>query len=112
MFDVCHMFVLKYYLRPILIHFNLYNSLLYNSITLVRFIVMFVLCKHVRLTCVFNKLMMIIVVKNVFYVFYFSIKNMFLMFFILCMFFFIFKNIYNILTWPMTCLFVNLFFIR
>ena len=31
------------------------------------------------------------------------------MFFILCMFF-IFKNIYNILTWPMTCLFVNLFF--
>jgi len=32
------------------------------------------------------------------------------MFFILCMFFFIFKNIYNIMTWPMTCLFVNLFF--
>jgi len=26
--------------------------------TLVCFIVMFLLCKHVRLTCVFNKLMM------------------------------------------------------
>jgi len=27
MFDVCHMFVLKYYLRPIFIHFNQYNSI-------------------------------------------------------------------------------------
>jgi len=49
-----------------------------------------------------------IVVKNVFYVFYFSIKNMFLMFFYSVYVFF--KNIYNILTWLMTFLFVNLFF--
>ena len=31
-----------------------------HSIILVCFIVMFLLCKHVRLTCVFNKLMMMI----------------------------------------------------
>jgi len=51
-----------------------------------------------------------IVVKNVFYVFYFSIKNMFFNVFYSVYVFLIFKNIYNILTWPVTCLFVNLFF--
>ena len=41
-----------------------------------------------------------IVVKNVFYVFfYFSLKHVFNVF-ILCMFFFISKNTYNILNWP------------
>jgi len=52
-----------------------------------------------------------IVVKNVFYVFYFSIKNMFFnVFFYSVYFYFIFKNIYNRLILPMTFLFVNLFF--
>ena len=46
-----------------------------------------------------NSLTYTIVVKNVFYVFYYCfIKNMFLCFY--SMYIFYFKNIYNILTWP------------
>ena len=40
-----------------------------------------------------------IVVKDAFMFFYFSIKHV-LCFFILCMFFIYFKNIYKLLTWP------------
>ena len=62
MFDVCHMFVLKYYLRPIFNSFltdiTLYSITQYNSCAFHCDVLRDV--KHVRLTCVFNKLMLML----------------------------------------------------